>query len=335
MGMRHYLGIMAVLFCVTATPPTDVPGSKDPAFLKRYQGSEIVLYVNRSFDQYPFFVPDTSKPGTTEAKIEQREGAVTRIYYSVPKDHTALELFRNYEQALKEAGFSIVYELLPCRERYDTNGPMATLFQAVPSGVTYNPIQAQGGGPYCFFTASGNKDGKAISVTVQAVEEKDISAIQPSLEARVKKEVGSVLVSVDVVTAAAVQNNMVEVKAADIADALATKGFVDIYGINFDVDKTDVKPDSKKTLDEVASLLKIDRSLKLEISGHTDSTGDKAHNMQLSEGRAKSVVDALVKQYGIDAARLSAKGYGDTKPVASNDTDDGRAKNRRVELRKL
>jgi outer membrane protein OmpA-like peptidoglycan-associated protein len=212
---------------------------------------------------------------------------------------------------------------------------MATLFQAVPSGVTYNPIQAQGGGPYCFFTASGNKDGKAISVTVQAVEEKDISAIQPSLEARVKKEVGSVLVSVDVVTAAAVQNNMVEVKAADIADALATKGFVDIYGINFDVDKTDVKPDSKKTLDEVASLLKIDRSLKLEISGHTDSTGDKAHNMQLSEGRAKSVVDALVKQYGIDAARLSAKGYGDTKPVASNDTDDGRAKNRRVELRKL
>ena len=85
----------------------------------------------------------------------------------------------------------------------------------------------------------------------------------------------------------------------------------------------------------MASLLKIDRGLKLEISGHTDSTGDKAHNMKLSEARAQSVVKALVGSYGVDSARLSAKGYGDTKPVAPNDSDDNKAKNRRVELRKV
>ena len=75
--------------------------------------------------------------------------------------------------------------------------------------------------------------------------------------------------------------------------------------------------------------------MKLEVAGHTDSTGDKAHNVQLSDGRAAAVVQSLIKTYGIDAARLQAKGYGDTKPVAANETEDGRAKNRRVELRKM
>jgi OmpA-OmpF porin, OOP family len=127
---------------------------------------------------------------------------------------------------------------------------------------------------------------------------------------------------------------MVEVKAADMADALAAKGFVDLYGIYFDTDKTDVKPESTATLDEVAALLKIDRSLKLEISGHTDNTGKAEHNLKLSEGRARAVVDLLVKKYGIDAARLSSRGYGDTKSVTPNTSEEGRAKNRRVELRK-
>lgn len=85
----------------------------------------------------------------------------------------------------------------------------------------------------------------------------------------------------------------------------------------------------------MASVLKIDRGLKLEISGHTDNTGDKAHNEKLSEARAQAVVKALVAKYGIDAKRLTAKGYGDSKPVAPNTTDDNKAKNRRVELKKV
>jgi outer membrane protein OmpA-like peptidoglycan-associated protein len=71
------------------------------------------------------------------------------------------------------------------------------------------------------------------------------------------------------------------------------------------------------------------------VAGHTDNTGDKEHNAKLSDGRAAAVVQSLIKTYGIDAARLQAKGYGDAKPVGPNDTEDGRAKNRRVELRKM
>ncbi len=124
-------------------------------------------------------------------------------------------------------------------------------------------------------------------------------------------------------------------KSADIAAALKQTGRVAIYGINFDIDKTTIKPASAPVLAQIANLLKDDPSLALEVSGHTDSTGTREHNMKLSDGRAAAVVAALVNKYGIAAARLKAQGYGDTRPVADNDTEAGRAQNRRVELRTL
>jgi len=186
-----------------------------------------------------------------------------------------------------------------------------------------------------YATYKGTKDGKDVTVAVLIGESAAMEWVEPGVKTPIAVKNGQAIVALDVVTGKAVENKMVLVKAADIAEALASKGSIDLYGIFFDVDKTDIKPDSTKTLDEVASLLKIDRSLKLEISGHTDNTGTAEHNMKLSDGRAHAVVDALVKNYGIEAARLEAKGYGDTKPVASNDSEDGRAKNRRVELKRI
>jgi outer membrane protein OmpA-like peptidoglycan-associated protein len=120
-----------------------------------------------------------------------------------------------------------------------------------------------------------------------------------------------------------------------LAQTIAATGKVDIYGILFDVDKADIKPESKPTLDQVADLLKGDPALKLEVSGHTDNSGGRSHNMALSRRRAAAVVAALLKDYGIAADRLTARGYGDTRPVAPNDSVDNKAKNRRVELRKI
>ena len=84
-------------------------------------------------------------------------------------------------------------------------------------------------------------------------------------------------------------------------------------------------------IEQVAALLKQDPSLQLAVNGHTDDSGDAAHNQQLSEGRAKSVV-ALLTAKGIDAARLTAAGFGSRQPVADNGTQEGKARNRRVEL---
>ncbi len=125
------------------------------------------------------------------------------------------------------------------------------------------------------------------------------------------------------------------VLASDMASALDAEGSISLYGVYFDTDKTFVKPESSNTLAEVAALLKNNPSLKLEVAGHTDNTGTKSHNQELSQGRAEAVVQALVGQHQIDASRLVSKGYGDTKPVADNKTTNGKAKNRRVVLRKL
>lgn len=104
--------------------------------------------------------------------------------------------------------------------------------------------------------------------------------------------------------------------------------------INFATDKTEILPDSQAQIDQIVALLKDNPNLKLGIYGHTDNTGDAAHNLKLSDQRAQSVVAALTKA-GIESNRLIAKGFGDTQPVANNSNEDGKAKNRRVELVKL
>ena len=107
--------------------------------------------------------------------------------------------------------------------------------------------------------------------------------------------------------------------------------------INFATDKAEILPDSQAQIEQIVALLKDNPDLKLGIYGHTDNTGDVTHNLKLSENvqkRAQSVVAALTKA-GIEGSRLSAKGFGDTQPVADNASEDGKAKNRRVELVKL
>ena len=122
--------------------------------------------------------------------------------------------------------------------------------------------------------------------------------------------------------------------AASMARSLESAGSVAIYDILFDVDKAVIKPASKPILDEIARLLKTDPALELEVSGHTDNTGTPQHNLALSKSRADAVVAALVRDYAIARTRLEARGYGDSRPVAPNDTEQNRANNRRVELRK-
>jgi outer membrane protein OmpA-like peptidoglycan-associated protein len=127
----------------------------------------------------------------------------------------------------------------------------------------------------------------------------------------------------------------VAIDAASMASSIADTGSVAIYGINFDTAKSDLKPDSEPAIDEIAKLLIDNPALKVYIVGHTDMVGDAASNVRLSQVRAQSVITALVTKHGIAASRLIAFGAGPYAPVASNETDEGRAKNRRVELVKI
>ena len=134
---------------------------------------------------------------------------------------------------------------------------------------------------------------------------------------------------------------IVEKKAMEqhiVADATAfgndlrATGHAAVYGITFDTDKADIRPESAQAIGEIANLLKADAGLKIFVVGHTDNTGSVEHNLKLSQDRGQAVMQALIRDHGIAPARLSAYGCGPYAPVASNDTEEGRAKNRRVEL---
>jgi outer membrane protein OmpA-like peptidoglycan-associated protein len=123
-----------------------------------------------------------------------------------------------------------------------------------------------------------------------------------------------------------------ELLATELAKALNERGSVAVHGILFDTAKATIKPESAAALAPIGELLKTSPDLKLEIQGHTDNVGQVAANLKLSQERAAAVKDYLVKNFGIEAARLTTAGFGDTKPVDDNKTDAGRAENRRVEL---
>jgi outer membrane protein OmpA-like peptidoglycan-associated protein len=120
--------------------------------------------------------------------------------------------------------------------------------------------------------------------------------------------------------------------AKTMAQDISTTGKVAIYGIYFDFNKVDVKPESNPTLKEITKLLSQNPNLKLYVVGHTDNVGGFDYNMKLSQARADAVVKALTTQYKVNANRLKSYGVGLLAPVTSNKTDEGRAKNRRVEL---
>ena len=124
-----------------------------------------------------------------------------------------------------------------------------------------------------------------------------------------------------------------EIQASEMMDALNKDGFIALY-INFETGKSEIKPESQEIVNQIAEMLKQNSDLKISIEGHTDNVGTDKSNQTLSENRAKSVMTALVG-HGIDKARLSSKGWGSAKPIADNRTEEGKAKNRRVEIVKI
>lgn len=150
-------------------------------------------------------------------------------------------------------------------------------------------------------------------------------------EAWIQAERGNGTIWLRIVEKGAMEQH-VTADAAALGSGLKATGHVAVYGIFFDSGRSEVKSESKPALEEIAKLLKQDPALRLRVVGHTDATGSFDSNMRLSQARAEAVVAALSAQHGIAASRLKGHGVGPLAPVASNDTEEGKAKNRRVEL---
>lgn len=148
-------------------------------------------------------------------------------------------------------------------------------------------------------------------------------------------DAGDVIARIDVLETKALTSRLVLVKAEEITQLMDSKGSVSLYGILFDVNKTDIKTESHAALEEVSKYLQSNPSAKIIVAGHTDNAGNFEFNRDLSQRRAKSVVDYLVSKKGISQERLVPFGASFAAPVVSNATEEGKAKNRRVELVKF
>lgn len=123
-----------------------------------------------------------------------------------------------------------------------------------------------------------------------------------------------------------------EVSALDIKGSIDSQGKIALYGILFDTGKSSIKPESEKAISSVASFLKENPGVNVYIVGHTDNVGNYDMNQKLSKSRGESVMNYLISKYGISATRLTGDGVGPVCPVTSNDTEEGKALNRRVEI---
>jgi OOP family OmpA-OmpF porin len=314
----------------TELPAQDtVPGAKDHPLLSRYAGSRLVGYLAKKYDETTLVAgPCTQPPGAGPKfdRLVTAEGRITRIAYNYAQDRSAVEVMRNYRSAMKAAGMTTVFS---CDKEACGGTDFGSEFESLKIGE--QTILFMGDGqqtapfnngrlePHYLLASARRADG---AVTYAAVY------VVPPLQG----ENGGVFVEIVEPEVMETGKVAVDLSAEQMGRGLAQDGKVALYGLYFDTDKADVRADSRPTLDEMAKLLRQDASLNVYIVGHTDNHGTYAHNLELSQHRADAVVKALAGDYKIDPRRLVAKGVASIAPVASNDSDAGRAKNRRVEM---
>jgi len=337
--MFHHAFTLAALgtICLALSMPsiasdcTDVAGEDHPE-IPRYAESCLIAHVSRAYDEVDIPTgPAVNRDGTWVAESsESLEGKATRLMYLIPHGRTSLEVFRNYERSLAERGFEILYtcagetcggaaggswgagqrlqELI-----YPTSRAIGSAGQHSATAFSYSVKDRR-------YLAARSKDG----LTTAGV----FLAESNHIFLRDNKQ--RVAVHIDIVELAAMEQRMVD--AAELAKGIGESGSVTLDNIYFDFAAATLTAESDAAIAEAAKLLKDNPGLEIYVVGHTDSVGGYDTNLDLSRRRAQAVVDALVNRHGIGSSTVVPAGVGPLAPVASNATDAGRARNRRVEL---
>lgn len=332
--MRLFAFVFAVLLSASLSPvyASDVKGAADHPLIKRYVGSVIIGYRTSAFDEFDIATGPHTSFSTTLTEKQTVEGALTRILYVAPEGRSTLEVFRNYQKELTDKGFEIIFECKGSECGMGPDTPRAG--SALISSALIKRLPLTDSSQISQYAFSQPQDVRYLSAKLDRPEGAVYVSLAVAIEGfdHFKLTANKPLVLLDVVETGEMEQRMVLVEADAMAKALTETGRIALYGIYFDTGSAAIKPESEETLDEIAKLLKSDAALKLYVVGHTDNQGAYDYNMSLSARRAESVASELTAKYGIAAARLKSAGVGLLAPVASNETGEGRALNRRVEL---
>ena len=320
--MRYRLILTLILFLVSGyVHSQDIDGSKDHPLITRYPGSEIKAYEENNFREYWVATGPETGYKTIDDWIETK-GQITRIYYELEGTVTLSEIYGNYLSALEKEGFEILAK---------GNHVSRNVSKEVGGGSWLGTFYARNkyentairlghgtstAGGTCYIAAKLTRGGGTVYIALGGREH--------SSERKI--------FMVDIIEETPMEDGLVKVDADAMLRQLRAEGSISLYGIYFETNKVDVKPESEYTLKEIAYLLNNNSDINVYIVGHTDMRGTLEHNMELSLGRATNVSRILTTAYQIDGDRIIPKGVGPLAPVATNDTDDGMQKNRRVEL---
>ena len=323
--MRKTFFCLLMLTAINDAAGQGVPGSRDHPLVSRYPGTEIMYYEEQPFKTYRI----ATGPVTGYKKISSwhtTSGKLTRIYYLLRGRQSLEQVYQNYLSAFRREGFTI-----QALGFYPDNNvgkdPGGRTFLGVFYGENKFPVgkginllngSASSGGSFYLAAKAPKKAGETYAILGGTQFKAD--------------EIDFLL---DIIEGTAMETDLVQVDAGGMMQQINKTGKVDLYGIYFDFDKAIVKPESEPTLIEIATLLRKNPDLRLLVAGHTDGVGAASYNQELSSRRAKAIVRELTGRYGIAPSRLKAEGRGATEPVARNDNEEGRQRNRRVELRKL
>lgn len=312
---RAAFAAAALMAAVASASAEDVKGSEDHPLLGRYEGAEIAKYSQTAYDEISLPAAKITRenvkdPGSWQIDLA---GKVTRIRYDGPPGRSPLEVMRNYQKALEGKGFEIVYF---CRETECADVSLAELWDAARGkiGMTTNWNSS------IYMLAQKSEGGRQDTIGLLAIETGGNLEREPQIAATI---VEGEAMETDKITV---------VEASEMEKAFAREGKIAVYGFYFDFDKADLKPESQPQVEELATLLQDNPDLKILVVGHTDGRGGMDYNLSLSQARAQAVAARLSSGYSIDPKRITAAGAGMMAPVATNQTEDGRAKNRRVEI---
>ncbi len=288
----------------------DIDGSSDYEGIDRIPSSWIKHYDVQEFDRYSIATTPQKNHSETLENKKDVEGKITRIAYSLPYGkQSPFSIYRNYQNALQSHKGTTLFS---CYGNECNNG--AYLRSAIGnSGISLHS-SADYDEDFGYYAYEYSKDGTQyfiIVMTGQFSYEKSLSYEIHIIEVKEMEQV----ITLDY-----------------IASALDEEGRMAFYDIQFRTGSSELLPDAQNSIAFIAQYLKENPSKKIYVVGHTDNTGSHSNNMDLSQKRAEAVVRSLTSQYGIPSHQLQAEGVGPLAPVATNATDKGRQKNRRVEV---
>ncbi|MGM9516291.1 DUF4892 domain-containing protein [Roseateles sp. DB2] len=335
---RHILVLGLALGAFTAqaaAPRSDVPGAKDHPVLQRFSGSLLVGYAQQDWEQRQF--PDAKGAAKDDNRFANPitvEGKVTRLFYLAPLGKSPLEVFRNYQQALQAAGFKTTWscetEAQGCARAYFAlDGYERAKGMRWAEGDLPGIDAEHKGSSWNLEMSLSFEQGRMLVGTLSSGGR----SLQLLLYTSVadNAHTGRTATYIEIIEPRSMPIGQVTVDAKALSQGLQAEGRIALYGLLFDTGKTELKPESQAQLDQMVAVLRTPPTLKVLIVGHTDNVGTIDANLALSQGRAQAVLAALV-QKGIAASRLQARGIASFAPLASNASEEGRGRNRRVEM---